>query len=133
MVTNAEDLDLKENTSDVMLCAFALADCVVHVDSQIAKYLRAVHRTALELAIPNLFGLEIGGYWLTSAQINQLRKLPDCYPANEFNLAKRAVEAYLNAQSEQLILDRDKDGLPFQDSNLVGHFSHAKLNDQFTP
>lgn len=101
-MTNTEDFNLASNTSDVMLCAFALADCVVHVDSQIAKYLRAVHRTALELAIPNLFGLEIGGYWLTSAQINQLRRLPDCYPANEFKLATRAVEAYLLAQTEGL-------------------------------
>ncbi len=101
-MTNSEALDLKSNASDVMLCAFALADCVVHVDSQIAKYLRAVHRTALELAVPNLFGLEIGGYWLTSAQINQLRKLPDCYPSNEINLVKRAVDSYLRAQTEGL-------------------------------
>jgi hypothetical protein len=101
-MTNTEDFNLASNASDVMLCAFALADCVIHVDSQIAKYLRAVHRTALELAIPNLFGLEIGGYWLTSAQINQLRKLPDCYPSNEFNSATRAVEAYLLAQTEGL-------------------------------
>jgi hypothetical protein len=102
MVTNAKDLDLKSNASDVTLCAFALADCVVHVDTQIAKYLRAVHRTALELAIPNLFGLEVGGYWLTPAQINQLRKLPDCYPSNEFTLVTRAVEAYLMAQTDML-------------------------------
>lgn len=101
-MTKAEHFNLGSNTSDVMLCAFALADCVVQVDSQIAKYLRAVHRTALELAIPNLFGLEIGGYWLTSAQINQLRKLPDFYPSNETSLAKRAVEAYLLAQTEGL-------------------------------
>ena len=102
IMAGTEDFNLASNSSDVMLCAFALADCVVHVDSQIAKYLRAVHRTALELAIPNLFGLEIGGYWLTSAQINQLRKLPDFYPSNEVNLAKRAVEAYLLAQTEGL-------------------------------
>jgi hypothetical protein len=101
-MTNTENFNLASNASDVMLCAFALADCVVHVDSQIAKYLRAVHRTALELAIPNLFGLEIGGYWLTSAQINQLRKLPDCYPANEFDLVRLAVESYLMAQTERL-------------------------------
>ena len=101
-MTKSEDLDLASNASDVMLCAFALADCVVQVDSQIAKYLRAVHRTALELAIPNLFGLEIGGYWLTSAQINQLRKLPDCYPSNEINFVRRAVDSYLLAQTEGL-------------------------------
>ena len=100
--TTSEALDLKGNASDVMLCAFALADCVVHVDSQIAKYLRAVHRTALELAIPNLFGLEVGGYWLTAAQINQLRKLPDCYPSNEINFVRQAVESYLLAQTEGL-------------------------------
>ena len=102
IVTHTEDLELKSNSSDVSLCAFALADCVVRVDSQIAKYLRAVHRTALELAVPNLFGLEIGGYWLTPDQINQLRKLPDCYPSNETNLVRRAVESYLQAQTEQI-------------------------------
>ena len=99
---NPEDVDLTSNASDVILCAFALSDCIVHVDSQIAKYLRAVHRTALELAVPNLFGLEIGGYWLTSAQIDQLRKLPDCYPANEINFVRRAVDSYLLAQTEGL-------------------------------
>ena len=101
-IANTEDVDLTRHASDVILCAFALSDCIVHVDSQIAKYLRAVHRTALELAVPNLFGLEIGGYWLTSAQIDQLRKLPDCYPANEINFVTRAVESYLLAQTEGL-------------------------------
>ena len=101
-MANTQDDDLNSNASDVMLCAFALADCVVHVDAQIAKYLRAVHRTALELAIPNLFGLEVGGYWLTAEQVNQLRKLPDCYPANEINFVRRAVESYLLAQTEML-------------------------------
>ena len=99
---NPEDVDLTSNASDVILCAFALSDCIVHVDSQIAKYLRAVHRTALELAVPNLFGLEIGGYWLTAAQIGQLRKLPDCYPANEINFVRRAVDSYLLAQTQEL-------------------------------
>jgi len=101
-MANTEDVDLTSDASDVSLCAFALSDCIVHVDSQIAKYLRAVHRTALELAVPNLFGLEIGGYWLTSAQIDQLRKLPDCYPANEINFVRRAVDSYLLAQTEGL-------------------------------
>jgi hypothetical protein len=96
-----EDLDLRSNASDVVVCAFALADCVVHIESQSAKYLRAVHRTALELAVPNLFGAEIGGFWLKPAQIDQLRKLPDCYPANEENLVRHAVEAYLLAQTEE--------------------------------
>ena len=101
-MANTENFDFNSNASDVLLCAFALADCVVQVDSQTAKYLRAVHRTALELAVPNLFGLEIGGYWLTSAQINQLRTLPDCYPSNEIDFVRRAVESYLLAQTEEL-------------------------------
>jgi hypothetical protein len=101
-MANPKDVDPTSNASDVFLCAFALSDCIVQVDSQIAKYLRAVHRTALELAVPNLFGLEIGGYWLTSAQIDQLRKLPDCYPSNEINFVTRAVESYLLAQTEGL-------------------------------
>ena len=87
----------QNNVSDVMICAFALADCVVHIESQSAKYLRAVHRTALELAVPNLFGVEIGGFWLRPEQVDQLRKLPDCYPANEISFVRQAVEAYLLA------------------------------------
>ena len=97
-----ENLDLQSNLANVKLCAFALTDCVVHIESQSAKYLRAVHRTALELAVPNLFGAEIGGFWLKPDQVDQLRTLPDCYPANEISLVRRAVEAYLLAQTEEL-------------------------------
>ncbi|MFN2493455.1 MAG: hypothetical protein ABR501_11300 [Pyrinomonadaceae bacterium] len=101
-IDHAEDLSFESAASDVRLCAFALSDCVVHIDSRSAKYLRAVHRTALELAVPNLFGADIGGFWLKSEHIYQLWKLPDCYPANEINLVRRAVEAYLLAQTEKL-------------------------------
>ncbi len=101
-IDNRQDLEFQSKASDLMLCAFALTDCIVHIESQSAKYLRAVHRTALELAVPNLFGSEIGGFWLKRAQIDQLRKLPDCYPASEINFVKRAVEAYLLAQTEEL-------------------------------
>ena len=97
-----ENFKLQKNVSNVKLCAFALADCIVHIESQSAKYLRAVHRTALELAVPNLFGFEIGGFWLKPDQIDQLRKLPDCYPANEIDFVRRAVEAYLAAQTKEL-------------------------------
>ncbi|HKB65621.1 MAG TPA: hypothetical protein VKC61_07165 [Pyrinomonadaceae bacterium] len=93
---------LQNNVSDVRLCAFALTDCVVNIDLPSAKYLRAVHRTALELAVPNLFGVEIGGFWLKPDQIDQLRKLPDFYPANEIDFVRRAVEAYLAAQTKEL-------------------------------
>jgi hypothetical protein len=47
------------------------------------------------MAVPNLFGAEIGGFWLKPDQIEQLRKLPDCYPANEIIRVRQAVEAYL--------------------------------------
>ena len=102
LIANSDHLVLQNNLADVKLCAFALTDCTVHIESRSAKYLRAVHRTALELAIPNLFGSEIGGFWLTPDQIDQLRKLPACYPANEIILVRRAVEAYLLAQAEGL-------------------------------
>ncbi len=104
---NKEDLNLQSNASDVKLCAFALTDCIVHIESQSAKYLRAVHRTALELAVPNLFGSEIGGFWMKSDQVDQLRKLPDCYPANEITFVRRAVEAYLIAQTEDLYVSTE--------------------------
>jgi hypothetical protein len=103
-MTNTENFDVQNNVSNVRLCAFALTDCIVHIESQSAKYLRAVHRTALELAVPNLFGSELGGFWLKPDQINQLRKLPDCYPANEIDFVRRAVEAYLQAQINELEL-----------------------------
>jgi hypothetical protein len=101
-MTNTENFDVQNNISNVRLCAFALTDCIVHIEFQSAKYLRAVHRTALELAVPNLFGSEIGGFWLKADQIDQLRNLPDCYPANEIDFVRRAVEAYLQAQTESL-------------------------------
>ena len=101
-MANPDGFDVQHHVSNVKLCAFALTDCIVHIESQSAKYLRAVHRTALELAVPNLFGSELGGFWLKSDQIDQLRKLPDCYPANEVEFVRRAVEAYLQAQTESL-------------------------------
>jgi len=97
---------VQNNLSNVKLCAFALTDCIVHIETQSAKYLRAVHRTALELAVPNLYGSEVGGFWLKSDQIDQLRTLPDCYPANEVEFVRRAVEVYLEAQIEGLELHR---------------------------
>ncbi|HLN98234.1 MAG TPA: hypothetical protein VK208_07205, partial [Pyrinomonadaceae bacterium] len=76
----ARALDTMSMESDVSFLGFALSDCVVELDKQAAKYLRAVHRTALELAIHNRFGIEIGGFWLMPEQLAQLRKLPECYP-----------------------------------------------------
>jgi hypothetical protein len=86
--------------SDVELIGFALSDCVVEVGPSWTKYLRAVHRTALEIAIPNQFGAEVGGFWLMAEQINQLRKLPDYYSPEEAEKVKQIVEAYLSAQLE---------------------------------
>ncbi len=102
LITMRDDFALQNNVANLKLCAFALTDCIVHIESQSAKYLRAVHRTALELAIPNLFGSEMGGFWLKPDQVDQLRNLPDCYPANEIDFVRRAVEAYLLAQTEEL-------------------------------
>jgi hypothetical protein len=97
-----QDFSHQNNASDLQLCAFALNDCTIHIESQSAKYLRAVHRTALELAVPNLFGSELGGFWLKPDQIDQLRQLPDCYPANEIDFVRRAVEVYLQSQTDGL-------------------------------
>jgi hypothetical protein len=101
-MANTDTSNFSEPAPDLTICAFALTDCVVRIDSKSAKYLRAVHRTALELAVPNLFGPEIGGFWLTPAQLLQLRNLPECYPLTEGNLVRRAVEAYLSAQTDEL-------------------------------
>ena len=88
-----------EKDSNLNLLGFALADCVVEIDRDSAKYLRAVHRTALELATPNCFGAEIGGFWLMQEQLTQLRRLPDFYPVQEAESVARAVEAYIKAQA----------------------------------
>ncbi len=85
----------------IELIGFALSDCIVDVTPEHAKYLRAVHRTALELAVPNQFGAEIGGFWLMAEQINQLRRLSEFYPATESKSVCCVIEAYLNAQMKE--------------------------------
>ena len=89
-----------EIESDVTFLGFTLCDCLVEVDAHLTKYLRAVHRTALELAIQNKFGQEVGGFWLMPEQIAQLRNLSAYYPPNEAILVQRVIEAYLHAQLE---------------------------------
>jgi hypothetical protein len=79
---------------------FAISDCTVQLSESSARYLRAVHRTALELAVQNQFGAEVGGFWLLQAQIEQLRRLPECYSTQEAPLVQLAIEAYLEAQLE---------------------------------
>ena len=90
--------------SEVEFLGFALSDCTVNLNTAAAKYLRAVHRTALELAVQNHFGADVGGFWLMSDQIEQLRKLPLYYSAGEAPLVGSAIEAYLAAQLESWIL-----------------------------
>jgi len=90
--------------SEVEFLGFALSECTVEVEPQSAKYLRAIHRTALELAVHNRFGLEVGGFWLTKDQITQLRTLSEYYPLNEAPFVAHAIEAYLHAQLDGLNL-----------------------------
>jgi hypothetical protein len=91
--------------SEVELLGFALGDCIVEIDPESAKYLRAVHRTALELAVPNQFGVEVGGFWLMADQISQLRKLPEYYFAGEAHVVAKIVETYLSAQLDSFYKD----------------------------
>ena len=86
--------------NEVEFVGFALNDCTVRVNNTAAKYMRVVHRIALELAVPNQFGAEVGGFWLLSDQIEQLRKLPLYYSKSEAPLVQDAVNAYLAAQME---------------------------------
>jgi hypothetical protein len=83
---------------EVEFVGFALTDCTVNLGAASAKYLRVVHGTALELAVHNQFGADIGGFWLLSPQISQLRRLPEYYSPDEAPLVEFAVEAYLAAQ-----------------------------------
>ena len=88
----------EQDKSDVEFLGFALGECTVDIDHASAKYLRVVHGTALELAVHNQFGAEIGGFWLLSSQISQLRRLPEYYSPDEAPLVEFAVEAYIAAQ-----------------------------------
>ena len=92
-----DDKKLENLDSEVDLIGFELADCVIKLDSASAKYLGAVHRTAIELAIPNRFGIEAGGFWLTNDQIEQLRRLPEHYPPTEAAAVAKTIEIYLKA------------------------------------
>ena len=95
----SEEENLK---SDVTFFGFALHECIVEVDQNSLKYLRPIHRSALELSVHNRFGSEIGGFWLSREQIDQLRKLANYYPASETPLVANAIEAYLRAQLHEL-------------------------------
>ena len=89
--------------NEVEFLGFALGDCTVDLDPASAKYLRVVHGTALELAVHNQFGADIGGFWL-SPQIEQLRRLSEYYAPDEAPLVEFAIEAYLAAQIREFNL-----------------------------
>jgi hypothetical protein len=89
---------IQSRESELEFLGFALSDCTVNVNQEAARYLRVVHRTALELAVQNQFGTDVGGYWLLADQIEQLRKLPLYYSNEESVLVRIAIEAYLAAQ-----------------------------------
>jgi len=91
---------IESGKSELEFLGFALCDCTVKVNQEAAKYLRVVHRTALELAVQNQFGADVGGYWLLADQIEQLRKLPLYYSNEKSVLVRAAIEAYLQAQME---------------------------------
>lgn len=93
------------NDREVEFLGFALGDCTVNLNEASARYLRVVHGTALELAVQNQFGAEIGGFWLLSPQIHQLRRLPEYYSPDEAPLVEFAIEAYLAAQIRDFRLD----------------------------
>jgi hypothetical protein len=98
MPSDPKDDEFNNLEAEVSLIGFALTECEVKVDTVSLKYLRAVHRTALELAIPNRFGIETGGFWLTNDQIEQLRRLSEYYPPQEARAVAQIIEAYLKAQ-----------------------------------
>ena len=104
------------NESELRFVGFALTECDVQVSAEAVRYLRAIHGTALELAIQNYFGSDIGGFWLTAEQVAQLKSLCQYYPPGERRLVGEAIEAYLQAQLEnidevfmQVVLSRHRD------------------------
>jgi hypothetical protein len=98
---SAQLLESRNSKLETVFEGFALGDCLVQADPQTEKYLRRVIRTALELAVYNRFGAEVGGFWLMTPQIAQLRKLPEYYSPAEAPLVANAVEVYLRAQLQE--------------------------------
>src|SRR5262245_13816908 len=105
MSYNCADNEASMWESDVVFLGFALNECKVKLSPDSARYLRAIHRTALELATQNCFGCEIGGFWLSVEQIAKLRSLSEYYPLSEAAVVAQAIEAYLAAQLEGVALD----------------------------
>lgn len=91
---------------------FALSGGLIQTDPEMEKYLRRVIRTAFELAVYNRFGAEIGGFWLMTEQIEQLRKLPEYYSPTEAVFVASAVEIYLQAQLKGFYMDRSLGSKP---------------------
>jgi hypothetical protein len=91
---------MNDPDTEVSFVGFELSDCVLSLDAERIKYLGAIHRTALELAIPNRFGIEAGGFWLTTDQIEDLRGLSDHYPPAEAGTVAEIIEIYLAAQCD---------------------------------
>lgn len=100
--TSAQQCETPNAKLETVFAGFALTDCVIQADPQTEKYLRRVIRAALELSVYNRFGAEIGGFWLMSEQIEQLRKLSEYYSPLEAVHVARAVELYLKAQLHEL-------------------------------
>ena len=95
------ELQTRNAKLETEFSGFALTECLIYTDPQTEKYLRRVIRTAFELAVYNRFGAEIGGFWLMTEQIEQLRKLPEYYSPTEASLVADAVETYLKAQLQE--------------------------------
>ena len=99
---SSKDFSREHETRDAKLetvfLGFALSECLVEADPQTEKYLQRVIRTALELSVYNRFGSEVGGFWLMTEQIAQLRKLPEYYSPTEAVYVADAVELFLRAQ-----------------------------------
>ena len=100
-------LEISNSKLETVFAGFALGDCLVQADPQTEKYLRRVIRTALELAVYNRFGADVGGFWLMRPQIAQLRKLPEYYSPAEAPLVANAVEVYLRAQLQEFYVEND--------------------------
>lgn len=102
-----KQLETRNPKLETVFVGFALSDCLVQADLQTEKYLSRVSRTALELAVYNRFGAEIGGFWLMTDQIEQLRKLPEYYSPQDAPFVAQAVEAYLRAQLQEFYSGED--------------------------
>ena len=78
----------------------SLKDTQIECSPELKPYIEMVRKIAYEIAEFGLFGIQV--YWLSVADIADLRQLPKNYPIDESLLVAAALDVFLRAQLSDL-------------------------------